>query len=174
MGRLEYLNLQAQSLKASPHILRPRVGVRLLRLHQPRLVGLSQTTQSTSPCLPLACLDCFLKTYQASTGHRNTGCFTLRQGWKQTWKRLGETVKGRTWRCRRNACPSGDHSFSSWSGAQPSPRTYKQTHAVNVKFWNEMIKNQTPSKSHKSMKHWWKPPAATFRCRDTLLIQREI
>lgn len=50
------MNFAAQPPKAFPHVLRPRVGVRLPRQHQPRLGQLSQTTQSTSPCLPLACL----------------------------------------------------------------------------------------------------------------------
>lgn len=54
--RLEDMNLAAQPPKAFPHVLRPRVGVRPPRLHQPKLGQLSQTTQSTSPCLPLACL----------------------------------------------------------------------------------------------------------------------
>lgn len=50
------MNLAAQPPKAFPHVLRPRVGVRLPHQHQPQLGQLSQTTQSTSPCLPLACL----------------------------------------------------------------------------------------------------------------------
>lgn len=54
--RLEDMNLTAQPPKTFPHVLRPRVGVRLPHLHQPRLALLGQTTQSTSPCLPLACL----------------------------------------------------------------------------------------------------------------------
>ena len=54
IARLEDMNLPAQPPKAFPHVLRPRVGVRLPRLHQPELGQLSQTTQSTSPCLPLA------------------------------------------------------------------------------------------------------------------------
>lgn len=58
--RHEDRNLPVQSPKAFPHILRPRVGVRLHRLHQPKLGQLSQTTQSTSPCLPLACLLVFI------------------------------------------------------------------------------------------------------------------
>lgn len=121
------MNLAAQPPKAFPHVLRPRVGVRLPRQHQPQLGQLSQTTQSTSPCLPLACLRIFLQ-MSWITCH-TTGCcfFLLRQGWKHTGKRLGQTENGRTWQCRRNACPSGDHSFSSWSAAPLSPQTYKIT-----------------------------------------------
>lgn len=60
----------------------------------------------------------------------------IRQGWRRTGKRVGETVKGRTWQCRRNACPSGDHSFSGWSEAPPTPQTYKEmTGYTHVRYF---------------------------------------
>lgn len=67
----------------------------------------------------------------------------LRQGWRHTGKRVGETVKGRTWQCRRNACPSGDHSFSGWSEAPPTPQTYKEmtgyTHVLYFQYCTLII-----------------------------------
>lgn len=119
------MNLAAQPPKASPHVLRPRVGVRPPRLHQPKLGQLSQTTQSTSPCLPLACL------FTISLRRSPILCRTMDS--IKHWDRAGGTQgkgwvteeSGRTWQCRRNACPSGDHSFSSWSAAPLTPQTYK-------------------------------------------------
>lgn len=71
--RLEDMNLPAQPPKAFPHVLRPRVGVRLPRLHQLGLGQLGQTTQSTSPCLPLACLFYLFKL--AAIPCHNNECF---------------------------------------------------------------------------------------------------
>lgn len=87
--RHEDMNLPVQSPKAFPHILRPRVGVRPHRLHQPRLGQLSQTTQSTSPCLPLACLFIsFTFKMSVSTCHI-TGCLNTQTGLEAHREKVG-------------------------------------------------------------------------------------